>query len=440
MKEKFANVTVRGKENPVQVSIMDFDDDEFQNKVFEQWQRVLDLIAKIYDIPAALVMRLHENDIEVFAKSNSEGNPYEQNETAALGAGLYCETVIGSDSSLEVENALEDDMWKDNPDVPLNMISYLGVPLKWPSGEVFGTICVLDSKTRKFHELNKQLLEECRNTLEKDLEMIVRNNELRDSLELLQRTQQRVIDMERSKLTSSLVSNITHEINTPLGIALTTASALDHLIERLPDNNEGSLGASNVKAEFKEFNALLNNSLGKAKGLIESYKQVAAEQGKGQKARFNLLEHLHSLSTIMDSDFEQHHTSCEIVCPSDLELTSYSGLLSQLLILLFNNTLQHAFKPHQGGKITLVARVDNTFPEEQVAIIEYRDSGVGIDDEHVDSIFDPFFTLSDNPDNSGMGLGIARDIVENSLQGDIRCVPNPRGAYFIISLPLETRE
>ncbi|WP_462159751.1 hypothetical protein [Pseudoalteromonas sp. GB56] len=88
MKESLAKVTVRGVEQAVEVPIMEFSDEEFQSKVFEQWQRVLDLIAQIYDIPAALVMRLHQTDIEVFAKSNSENNPYHESEMAALGGSL----------------------------------------------------------------------------------------------------------------------------------------------------------------------------------------------------------------------------------------------------------------------------------------------------------------------------------------------------------------
>ena len=264
---------------------------------------------------------------------------------AALGSGLYCETVIGTDTQFTIENALEDELWHDNPEIPLNMISYLGVPLKWPNGEVFGTICVMDSKTRKFHELNKKLLDECKQTLEKDLQMIVRNNQLNDSLALLKRTQEKVIAMERSKLTTSLVDTIAHEMNTPLGIALTTASALDHMVSNLDNDSTSSVDTTKIRTEFGEFTSLLHTSLGKAKSLMESFRNVASEQSKGEKETFNLHEHLHSITTIMSSQLRAQDISCEIVCPKDITLTTYSGLLSQVIEVLFNDTLAHAFCP-----------------------------------------------------------------------------------------------
>ena len=68
--------------------------------------------------------------------------------SAKLNTGLYCETVMATRSPLHVPNALNDPDWKNNPDVELDVISYLGIPLIWPDGSVFGTICVLDGKIR----------------------------------------------------------------------------------------------------------------------------------------------------------------------------------------------------------------------------------------------------------------------------------------------------
>jgi c-di-GMP phosphodiesterase len=79
----------------------------------------------------SLIMRLLENEIEVFRSSNTNNNPYELGEKADLGLGLYCETVVGKREDLLVPYALKDENWKDNPDVKLDMVSYYGVPLRW---------------------------------------------------------------------------------------------------------------------------------------------------------------------------------------------------------------------------------------------------------------------------------------------------------------------
>ena len=57
-----------------------------------------------------------------------------------------------------VPNALHDEKWRHNPDIKLGMISYLGLPILLPQGEVFGTICVLDLKTNSYSETYKKLL------------------------------------------------------------------------------------------------------------------------------------------------------------------------------------------------------------------------------------------------------------------------------------------
>ena len=67
---------------------------------------------------------------------------------------------------------------KNNPDIKLNMISYLGFPLVLPDGEPFGTICVLDSKENAYSDLHESLLEKFRSIIQSHLDLIYMNAEL----------------------------------------------------------------------------------------------------------------------------------------------------------------------------------------------------------------------------------------------------------------------
>ncbi len=144
---------------------------DVEEKLMEKWQRSLDIVAQLFEVPSALIMRVHSRQIEVLVSSASDGNPYKQGEKESLESGLYCETVMRTNEQLIVSNALEDENWKDNPDVSLGMIAYLGIPLIWPDGEVFGTICVLDTKTRHFSNLYQSLLWEIKEIIESDFKM-----------------------------------------------------------------------------------------------------------------------------------------------------------------------------------------------------------------------------------------------------------------------------
>jgi PAS domain S-box-containing protein len=139
------------------------------SEIVRKWQEIVDLTAEIMHVPSALIMRVEPPNIKVFVSSETKGNPYEREEIASLNTGLYCETVMKTQQPLLVPDALRDEKWRSNPDIKLGMVSYLGVPIVWPDGEVFGTICVLDEKPNEYSELYRKLLLQWRDVLQADL-------------------------------------------------------------------------------------------------------------------------------------------------------------------------------------------------------------------------------------------------------------------------------
>ncbi len=149
------------------------------DEIVNKWQGILNAAAEVLDVPAGLIMKLTATDMEVFVKSENTNNPYPQDGKDTLGHGLYCETVVGNDAPLQVENALADEAWKDNPDVKLGMVAYLGFPLKWRDGEIFGTICVLRDNPGPFSKQHHTLLERFKEAIETDLHNMELIQELR---------------------------------------------------------------------------------------------------------------------------------------------------------------------------------------------------------------------------------------------------------------------
>ena len=157
-------------------------DVKITNTVIEMWQRVVDTLAEILGVPSALIMKVDHPYIEVFLSSKEEKNPYKEGARESL-TGLYCEEVIRRKDRLLVPNALDDPAWDKNPDIGLGMISYLGLPLLWPDGEVFGTICVLDSKENRYNKRYEDLLLVFRQLVESHLATLFRNVAERKNLE-----------------------------------------------------------------------------------------------------------------------------------------------------------------------------------------------------------------------------------------------------------------
>ena len=151
---------------------------EIPSELVDNWQKIVDILARIFKVPSALIMRVHPPTIEVFISSRTEANPYEKGEEAEL-YGLYCTEVIQSQKQLLVPNALKDPVWDHNPDIKLGMVSYLGMPINWPNGDAFGTICVLDIKENVYSVLLIELLGQFREMVENHLKlMLVTNKEL----------------------------------------------------------------------------------------------------------------------------------------------------------------------------------------------------------------------------------------------------------------------
>lgn len=145
--------------------------------VLQKWQRIVDLLASIVHVPSAVVTKLeppHSAYYSIVASSTSEGNPFPNGETFSMDIGTFCETVIKSRGPLLVENGLEDPQWRSAPEMQVGMVSYLGFPVFWPDGRVFGTICVLDDKANRYSDVYQQLLAHCRDVLEGDLLTLAR--------------------------------------------------------------------------------------------------------------------------------------------------------------------------------------------------------------------------------------------------------------------------
>lgn len=180
---KHSNVKVCSKEQAVTVQITSDEKPSIYDLTVKKWQDIIDLLSSTVNVPSALIMRMEEEYISVFLESNTKDNPYKKGEKAELLSGLYCETVVGNKACLLVPNALIDPLWKENPDTYLNMISYLGFPIIWPDGEVFGTICVLDNKENHYNTQQIKLIELLRDSIEKDLQLILEEERLKNEIE-----------------------------------------------------------------------------------------------------------------------------------------------------------------------------------------------------------------------------------------------------------------
>jgi signal transduction histidine kinase len=254
----------------------------------------------------------------------------------------------------------------------------------------------------------------------------------------LRETQSNLIQAEKLASLGQLVAGVAHEINTPLGVALTTSTVLEREVNQLGSRVDGqTLSRSEFKTaltRLDEGSRLLLANLKRAIDLVYSFKQVAADQASGERRRFDVKIWLDELLTSLGPVLRKSGHQVVVECPPDLVLDTYPGSLAQVLTNLVMNATVHAFEPGQHGELAI--RV--TERRGQAIRLIFSDDGKGIGPEHLPRIFDPFFTTGRDRGSTGLGLHIVYNLVTARLHGTIEvesCVA--QGTRFTIDLPMQ---
>jgi two-component system, NtrC family, sensor kinase len=275
-----------------------------------------------------------------------------------------------------------------------------------------------------------------RRVAERTAELSRANAELQDAMEDLHRAQSELVRSEKLASLGALVAGIAHEINTPVGVAVTAAS---HLSDRT-QTMRAAVARNEIKRSelmayidiAEEASRLLMTNMERAAALIQSFKQVSSDRTSDILRSFDLRAYLDDIVTSLSPALRQTQHRIDIDCPAELDIVSYPGLLSQVVSNLVMNSLVHGYDEGAAGHLSIHVRQT---PGDAVEIV-YADDGKGIEAAHQSKVFDPFFTTRRGAGFTGLGLNIVHNIVTGSLKGQIALHSAPgRGARFTVTLP-----
>jgi len=262
-----------------------------------------------------------------------------------------------------------------------------------------------------------------------------RTLELEQSLENLEQTQKVLIESEKMAALGGLVSGVSHELNTPLGICVTATSLLEenflHLSSMLDSPSLSRADIETYQSDVSEAMSLLSQSLNRAVQLVQTFKLVSVDEYVDQHSDFDLMELLRNLSDTINSTVKMKPIHLVLSGPESLSINSCPRVILQVITHLIDNSVDHGFGQSGGNIVVQVSKGDS-----QIQII-YQDDGSGIKDDQLLKIFDPFYTTRRGEGNAGLGLHIVYNLVTQKLKGNIHCETNrPVGAMFTINLPI----
>lgn len=270
---------------------------------------------------------------------------------------------------------------------------------------------------------------------------------LSEALSHLERSQEELIRAEKLAALGGMVAGLAHELNTPIGNAVTVASTLaEHTREFAAQINSGDGLRKSTLLHFcnnsLDGSDILLRNLERAHDLLRNFKQMAIDQTSENRRVFRFDQTVSEIIAAMTPALKRQPIKIQNNIVSDIELDSFPGALGQVLINLINNAILHGFEKAKSGHISIsgeIAASNANAPKRVRLTIE--DDGIGIPPQHLGHIFEPFFTTKLGQGGSGLGLSIIYNIVTSLLGGEIHCESTlGQGTRFIILLPLRAPE
>ncbi|SJN55283.1 Sensor protein ZraS [Vibrio ruber DSM 16370] len=265
-----------------------------------------------------------------------------------------------------------------------------------------------------------------------------RTDELAQNMTQLKQAQTQLIQSEKFTALGGLVAGVAHEVNTPLGIAVTATSVAEDVRKTL---EEAFHNQTLTTHQFTELTQRLNlsvellkSNLSRASGLIQSFKQTTVDQMSECQSQFNIYQVLTALIASLAPETKKVPVEPELEGDKDLMMDSFPGGLTQVMSNLIINSTRHAFG--QGNTQAVPQIKIRFYAQGESVVFEYFDNGIGVPTDLHQKIFEPFYTTQRGHGGSGLGLSLVYNLVTQQLQGSLQFSSTPgQGMHYQFKLP-----
>ena len=316
-----------------------------------------------------------------------------------------------------VTDILQDPLWESYRDAaePFGLRACWSIPILAHSGEPLGSFTMYYPVPRGPSPAETRALE-----MATHLAGIAIERKLaREERERLRQVQAELAHVSRVTTMGELTVSLAHELNQPIAAAITNASTcMRWLNTDVPSVDDARAAAIRVVKDGT-----------RAAEIIKRIR-LLFKKGTAQREPVDVNEIVGDIVLLLRSEATQYSIKVRTELMSDLqEVVGDRVQLQQVLMNLMINAIE-AMKDVEGTR-ELVVKSEQGGGEK--IFISVSDTGVGLPPQHMEQIFNAFFTTK--PHGTGMGLRISRSIIE-SHGGRLWAVDNsPRGATFTFTLP-----
>lgn len=230
-----------------------------------------------------------------------------------------------------------------------------------------------------------------------------------------------------------LVSGIAHEVNTPLGVSVTSCSYVNDLLRELKEDFDRGVLDQEKFEDFvgsaKEMISMALDNMRRASKLVTSFKRIDVLHADDAK-RPELVDIAVLVNEFVDN-YAHESAGSEITFKTQLsngiEITTYPSVILQILHILVTNAEIHGFKGMKSDKIVTIG----VSASEKSVVLKVEDNGQGVEKNLLSKIFEPFYTTNRGAGNAGLGLSVVYNLVKSKLKGEIDYGSSPENGLWI---------
>lgn len=240
-------------------------------------------------------------------------------------------------------------------------------------------------------------------------ELEQRNEELQLALRRQRELEEAFIERSRLAGLGSLLAGVAHELNTPLGTALTTLSTARERQQALAAQLQSRTGSSRQQllqalTLADQARAIARRNLERAQLLLASYRGLQSDAPESAEGLDAEAVHRIALQAWARSGAANARLELQLHLAPELRLALPEQALDELLQQLFQNVLRHAYEPGAAGWVRIETMRS---AGSQTWQLELCDGGRGIAPELLPHVFEPYVSTQFGTGRSGLGLFVA---------------------------------
>ncbi|MBA1432324.1 MAG: hypothetical protein FAF04_01720 [Epsilonproteobacteria bacterium] len=250
-------------------------------------------------------------------------------------------------------------------------------------------------------------------------------DDIKEEVQKVQKQEQLMLHQSRQAAMGEILESIAHQWRQPLNIIGISVSNLEMeaMLGKVDDNN------------LREKLALIAANTNYMSDTIDDFRNFLNPQGK--KELFNPKESIEDILKILKDELKAHHIHIKLIEKTPLLFEGIENEFKQLLLILLNNAKDALHSKITDKSISFGEIFIVISKNEKEGIIAVEDNGGGIPEDIISSIFEPYFSTKPASHGTGIGLYIAKNIVDKKLCGTLLVHNTKRGCCFSIKIPLQ---